>query len=173
VTERVIHRLPVDTGQSGWLALSARQEPVRCLDGDRTADWLIIGAGFAGLSAGRRLAQFRRGETIVVVDAREVAQGPAGRNSGFMIDLPHNLAAGKYSPGNAVEAKQEIAHNRFAIAFAASAAAEYGMTRDTFDPCGKTNAAATARGEKLNADFARSLAWASRFRCSMPRRCRT
>ena len=32
------------------------------------------------------------------------------------------------------------------------------MARSTFDPCGKTNAAATERGEKLNADFARSLA---------------
>ena len=93
-----------------------------------------------------------------MLDAREVAQGPAGRNSGFMIDLPHNLASGEYSPGDAAQAKQEIAHNRFAIAFAAKAAAEYGMARSTFDPCGKTNAAATARGEKLNADFARSLA---------------
>jgi glycine/D-amino acid oxidase-like deaminating enzyme len=157
VTERAICRLPVDTGQSGWLALSARQAPVRSLDQNRAADWLIIGAGFAGLSAARRLAQLRPGETIVVVDAREVAQGPAGRNSGFMIDLPHNLAAGEYSPGDAAQSKREIAHNRFAIEFAASAAAEYGMARSTFDPCGKTNAAATARGEKLNADFARSL----------------
>lgn len=158
MTERVVGRLPVDTGRSGWLALSARRTPVRTLDRDRTADWLIVGAGFAGLSAARRLAQLRPGETIVAVDAREVAQGPAGRNSGFMIDLPHNLAAGEYSPGSAAQAKREIAHNRFAIAFAAAAAAEYGMARGTFDPCGKTNAAATARGERLNADFARSLA---------------
>lgn len=158
MTERAIRRLPVDTGQSGWLALSARQMPLRVLDRDRSADWLIVGAGFAGLSAARRLAQLRPGETIVVVEAREVAQGPAGRNSGFMIDLPHNLAAGEYSPGDAAQARQEIAHNRFAIAFAAAAAAEYGMARSTFDPCGKINAAATERGEKLNADFARSLA---------------
>ena len=158
MTERAICRLPVDTGQSGWLALSARQTPVQALDRDRTADWLIVGAGFAGLSAARRLAQLRPGEAIVVVDAREVAQGPAGRNSGFMIDLPHNLAAGEYSPGSAAQAKQEIAHNRFAIAFAAAAAAEYGMVPSTFDPCGKINAAATARGENLNADFRHSLA---------------
>jgi glycine/D-amino acid oxidase-like deaminating enzyme len=158
VTERAIRRLPVDTGPSGWLALSAREVLARVLDGDRTADWLIIGAGFAGLSAARRLAQLRPGETIVVLEAREVAEGPAGRNSGFMIDLPHNLASGEYSPGSAAQAKQEIAHNRFAIAFAAAAAAEYGMPRSTFDSCGKTNAAATARGDRLNADFARSLA---------------
>lgn len=157
MTERAICRLPVDTGPSGWLALSTRQMPVRALDHDRPADWLIVGAGFAGLSAARRLAQLRPGETIVVLDAREVAQGPAGRNSGFMIDLPHNLASGEYSPGNAAQAKREIAQNRFAIAFAAAAAADYGMARSTFDPCGKTNAAATARGEKLNADFAQGL----------------
>jgi glycine/D-amino acid oxidase-like deaminating enzyme len=157
VTERVIRRLPVDTGQSGWLALSARHAPARSLDRDQTADWLIVGAGFAGLSAARRLAQLRPGETIIVLEAREVAQGPAGRNSGFMIDLPHNLASGEYSPGTAAQAKQEIAQNRFAIAFAAAAAAEYGMAPSTFNPCGKTNAAATPRGERLNTDFARAL----------------
>ena len=158
MTERVIRRLPVDTGQSGWLALSPRHAPARSLDGDRSADWLIVGAGFAGLSAARRLAQLRPGESIVVLEAREVAQGPAGRNSGFMIDLPHNLASGEYAPGNAAQAQREIAQNRFAIAFAAAAAAEYGMARSTFDPCGKTNAAATQRGQRLNASFARALA---------------
>ena len=155
--ERVVQRLPVDTGRSGWLALSNRRTPVRVLDGDRSADWLIIGAGFAGLSAARRLTQLRPGETIAVLDAHEVAEGPAGRNSGFMIDLPHNLTAGEYAPGEAVQAKQEIAHNRFAIAFATAAAAELEMPKETFNPCGKTNAAATARGERLNADFSQSL----------------
>ena len=158
MTERAVRRLPIDTGQSGWLALSERRAPVRVIDGDRQADWLIVGAGFAGLSAARRLTQLRPGETIVVLDAREVAEGPAGRNSGFMIDLPHNLASGEYSPGNAAQASQEIAHNRFALAFASAAAAELAMPRATFDPCGKTNAAATPRGERLNADLARSLA---------------
>lgn len=158
MSERVVSRMPSDPGQSGWQALSERLAPAHALDGDRMADWLIVGAGFAGLSAARRLAQLRPGESVVLLEAREVAQGPAGRNSGFMIDLPHNLASGEYSPGSAEEARREIRHNRHAIAFAASAAEEYGMSRETFDPSGKTNAAATARGERLNADFARSLA---------------
>lgn len=155
--ERAVRRLPVDTGPSGWLALTERQLPVRVLDGDHSADWLIIGAGFAGLSAARRLTQLRPGDSIAVLDARKVAEGPAGRNSGFMIDLPHNLTSGEYAPGEASQAKQEIAHNRFAIAFAAAAADELGMSKETFDACGKLNAAATSRGERLNADFAQSL----------------
>lgn len=157
MSERPIRRLPVDTGVSGWFALSARTTPVQTLNGARTADWLIIGAGFAGLSAARRLAQARPGESIVVLDAKKVAESTAGRNSGFMIDLPHDLTSGEYSPNGAAETVTEIADNRFAIAFAASAAEEYGMARSVFDPCGKTNAAASPRGEKFNADFARSL----------------
>lgn len=158
MTEHAIHRLPVDTGLPGWLALSNRLAPVQTLDRDRHVDWLIVGAGFAGLSAARRLTQLCPGASIAILEATEVGKGPAGRNSGFMIDLPHNLASGNYSPGDAAESQREIEQNRHAIAFAAAVAAEYGMPRSTFDQPGKINAAATERGAKLNADFARSLA---------------
>jgi glycine/D-amino acid oxidase-like deaminating enzyme len=153
----VVRHLPVDTGRSGWEAVSPRTLPVRMLMSDKAADWLVIGAGFAGLSAARRLTQTRPGERIVVLDARELAQGPAGRNSGFMIDVPHNLSSGSYTSDDAGGTRLEMAQNRLAIAFAKDAAAEYGMPRSTFDPCGKVNGAATARGLKLNDSFAASL----------------
>jgi glycine/D-amino acid oxidase-like deaminating enzyme len=157
MTRHVVKRLPVDTGISGWEAISTRSTPVRVLDGDVNADWLIVGAGFAGLSAARRLSQLRPGERIVVLDAREIATGPAGRNSGYMIDVPHSLSSGEYSVAGEEATALEIAQNRFAISFAAEAAAEYGMSAETFDPSGKINAAATERGVKLNEKYARSL----------------
>lgn len=153
----VIKRLPVDTGTAGWEAVSTRSFPARALDGDILADWLIIGAGFAGLSAARRLSQLRPGERIVVLDAQEVAKGASGRNSGFMIDVPHNLSSGDYSVGDAASTALEIEQNRLAIAFAADAAREYGMAAATFDPSGKINAAATERGLKANRKFQESL----------------
>lgn len=152
-----IKRLPIDTGVSGWEAICKRSTPVRQLDGDVQADWLIIGAGFAGLSAARRLLQLRPGEKIVVVDAAEIATGPAGRNSGFMIDVPHSLSSGEYSTASAAATALEIAQNRQAIGFAAEAARDYGMSATTFDASGKINAAATERGVKLNANYAASL----------------
>ncbi len=152
-----IKRLPVDTGVSGWEAISRRATPVQVLDGSVTADWLIIGAGFAGLSAARRLTQLRPKDRIVVVDAHEIATGPAGRNSGFMIDVPHSLSSGEYSVAGESATAREIAQNRFAIDFAAQAARDYGMADATFDPSGKINAAATERGERLNANYAASL----------------
>ena len=158
MTDHTIKRLPVDTGVSGWEAISSRSVPVRMLDGNVSADWLIIGAGFAGLSAARRLSQLRPHDRIVVVDAHEIAKGPAGRNSGFMIDVPHSLSTGEYSVGGESATALEIEQNRFAIDFAAQAAAEYGMAPNTFDPSGKINAAASERGLKLNLKYAKSLA---------------
>jgi glycine/D-amino acid oxidase-like deaminating enzyme len=153
----VVKRLPVDTGRSGWEAISTRKFPPRQLTGDVTADWLIVGAGFAGLSAARRLMQIRPGDKVVVLDAKELAEGPAGRNSGYMIDVPHSLSTGEYSAAGAEATALEISQNRFAIQFAASAVEEYGINAAAFDPSGKINAAATPRGMKLNARYADSL----------------
>jgi len=158
VSEIVVKRLPAESGTSGWEAISRRTLPVRTLDGDVSADWLVIGAGFAGLSAARRLSQLRPEDRIVVLEAGEIAKGTSGRNSGYMIDVPHNLSSGEYSVADETATKVEIAQNRFAISFAADVAAEYGMSVRTFDPSGKINAAATDRGMKLNASYGRSLA---------------
>lgn len=153
----VIRRLPVENGRSGWEAISDRTMPLRALDGNVVADWMIVGAGFAGLSAARRLLQLRPDDRIVVVDAGEVGKGTAGRNSGFMIDVPHNLASGEYSSTSASATMLEMAENRSAISFASDAAVEYGMSKETFDRSGKINAAATERGMHLNRAFGRSL----------------
>ncbi|OCP14972.1 NAD(P)/FAD-dependent oxidoreductase [Ensifer sp. LC163] len=154
---RSVKRLPVENGISGWEAISRRSFPVRCLDGNVEADWLIIGAGFAGLSSARRLLELRPDDKIVVLEASEVGKGTSGRNSGYMIDVPHNLTSSEYSSGTADATRLEMAQNRSAIAFATRAAEDYGMSRETFDPAGKINAAATARGMKLNASFGQSL----------------
>ena len=158
MTRHVIKRLPVETGVSGWEATSARRTPLWELEGEKIADWLIVGGGFAGLSAARRLSQLRPQDRIVILEAGEVAVGTAGRNSGYMIDVPHDLSSGEYSASDAETTKKEIAQNRAAIAFAADAAAEYSMSSQTFDPSGKTNAAATERGATLNRNYGRSLA---------------
>lgn len=157
-SRHVVRRLPVDTARSGWEAISHRSFPPEALGSEISADWLIIGAGFAGLAAARRLTQTCPGTRIVLLDATELAHGPAGRNSGYMIDVPHNVSTGGYSTGGAEEIRAEMALNRLAIQFSRDAAAEYGMSKETFDPCGKINAAASEGGEKHNADFARGLA---------------
>lgn len=152
-----VTRLPKDPGPAAWNALLPAPLPARVLAERITADWLVIGAGFAGLAAARRLTQLRPGERVVVLEAGRVGEGPAGRNSGFMIDLPHDLSSSGYVGVAAADAKQ-IAINRAAIAFAAGAAEEYRLGPEAFSPSGKVNAAATQGGLDLNAKYSRRLA---------------
>ena len=54
-----------------------------CLQGEVLADVLVVGAGFAGLSAAIELA--RRGYQVVVLEADRVCSGASGRNGGQAI----------------------------------------------------------------------------------------
>ena len=152
----MIPPLSPDPGPCGWNAILPGADPPTHLESNTTTDWLIIGAGFAGLSAARRLAQLHPTDKITVLDASRVATGPAGRNSGFMIDLPHDLASDHYS-GALQKDLDTTADNRRAIAFAHDCADEFGMDEVAFRRSGKINGAASARGLKNNEQFARHL----------------
>jgi len=147
---------PPDLGESGWTAILSPRRVRAALAQDIECDYLVVGAGFAGLSAARRLKQFEPQAAVVILEAGQVAAGPAGRNSGFMIDLPHALASGSYG-GEDSQDLRNIRMNRTAIAFAAQAAQDFGFPAEAFDPCGKTNAAACRIGSEHNTNYARHL----------------
>lgn len=149
-------RLPVQLGPAAWNAILGPQGAARRLGADRTADFVVVGAGFAGLSAARRLTQLQPGARIVVLEAGRLAEGAAGRNSGFMIDLPHNLNSDDYTGSGDDQAM--IGLNRQAIAFARTAVEEYGIDRNYFDPIGKVNGAASPAAHARNKRHAHYLA---------------
>ena len=88
-----INRLPKDDKTNGWSAILPERTAHAKLDQDINADWVVLGAGYAGLAAARRLAENRPDEKIVVVEAGEAGENASGRNSGFAIDLPHNVGS--------------------------------------------------------------------------------
>ncbi len=156
MTSYAARRLPVHRGPAAWSAILPGQPDPVPLTEDRTADIVIVGAGFAGLSAAHRLRQIDPTLQIAVVEAGRLAEGAAGRNSGFMIDLPHELQSDDYSGGG--DDRAVIARNRHAIAFARDAVAEYGIDANFFDPAGKVNGAASDTADALNRSYARHLA---------------
>ena len=87
-----IVNLPHDDRSCGWYAALPEPLPARRLIGEHKADYAVIGAGFAGLAAARRLAEHMPHKRILLVDAQRVGYGASGRNSGFVIDLPHKFA---------------------------------------------------------------------------------
>ena len=120
-----------------------------------SSDWVIVGGGFAGLSAARRLDQLVSGERIVVLDAQRIGWGAAGRNSGFMIDLPHELQSENY--GSDLEKDlQHIRINRSAIAFASEAVNEFGL-QQFWNAKGKINAASDQAGSDVLTTYGEHL----------------
>ena len=148
-------RPPVHRGPAAWGAILPPAPQGPQLAADTTADVVIVGAGFAGLAAARRLHQLDPSLDIVVLEAGCIAQGAAGRNSGFMIDLPHDLASEDYAGAGDDRTVTQL--NRAAQAFARRAVSDYAIDPAFFDPAGKVNGAASARAEAHNASYAAHL----------------
>ena len=97
MTRRIATHVPHHRGPAAWNVILGPQPDAEVADQNQSADFVIIGAGFAGLAAARRLTQLVPDSRIIVVDAGRIAEGAAGRNSGFMIDLPHELTSADYA----------------------------------------------------------------------------
>ena len=63
---------------------------IKSLLSNDECDCLIIGAGYTGLSAARKLAQINSNLKIILVDAQLAGEGASGRNSGYLVDTTLN-----------------------------------------------------------------------------------
>lgn len=151
-----VNHLPVLPGPAAWNSILGPAPLRPALEGAHTADVVIIGAGFAGLSAARRVLQLQPQASVVVLEAGRVAEGSAGRNSGFMIDLPHELTSEDYA--GAGDDRAMIALNRHAIGFAGEAVDDYQIDSNFFDRAGKVNGAASDTAHAHNESYAQHLA---------------
>ena len=102
---------PQDPRPSGWYMTMPAAPAPRRLEGQQKADWVIVGAGFTGVAAARRLAELAPDSRIVVIDAQRAGMGASGRNAGFIIDAPHNADSAEEMEAN----KRILKLNRFAI----------------------------------------------------------
>ena len=77
-----------DLARQSWYAASApRTETYPTLVGEHHCDVAVVGGGLAGLTAALELAE--RGQSVVLLEARQVGWGASGRNGGQAI---HGLA---------------------------------------------------------------------------------
>ncbi len=139
---KTITSLPINDNTNGWSGVLAKRQSKAVLEKDISADWLVVGAGFAGLAAARRLGEIRPNDKIVIVEAHEVGEGASGRNSGFAIDLPHNV-------GSSMEeldgSHRFMALARAAIDYHELQIEQHGIQCDWSQP-GKYHAAVSSKG---------------------------
>ena len=95
MSARKIRHLPVNDNGNGWSKILPPRTPKAALGGKHRCNWLVIGGGYVGLAAARRLAENRPDDSILLLEAGEVGENASGRNSGFAIDLPHTTSSNK------------------------------------------------------------------------------
>jgi len=80
----------VNDTSCGWINDLDKRSNIKILDKDKSCDWLIVGAGYTGLSAARKLSEIHPNQKIIIVDAQLAGEGASGRNSGYLVDTTLN-----------------------------------------------------------------------------------
>tara|TARA_B100001057_G_C22785690_1_gene925450 strand:- start:246 stop:1550 length:1305 start_codon:yes stop_codon:yes gene_type:complete len=57
---------------------------------NHNCEWLVVGAGYTGLSAARKLAEINPTQKIILVDSQIAGEGASSRNSGYLVDTTLN-----------------------------------------------------------------------------------
>ncbi|MFL2886548.1 MAG: NAD(P)/FAD-dependent oxidoreductase [Candidatus Pelagibacter sp.] len=74
----------------GWLNLLQKRTNIKILNNDLKSDYLIVGAGYTGLSAARKLSEIDKSKKIIIIDAQLAGEGGSSRNSGYLVDTTLN-----------------------------------------------------------------------------------
>ena len=74
MTERQVSLLPDNDNSNGWSRILPARDPKPALTTDTNVDWVVIGAGYAGLAAARRLGENRPNDSIALIEAHEAGE---------------------------------------------------------------------------------------------------
>ena len=120
---------------------------------ETTYDWLVVGAGITGISAAQRLGEVAKRDSVLLVDARPVGWGASGRNSGFLLDLPHKFDLDQPDPARL---RKIVRLNRNAIEVLAAQVSSFGIDCE-WAPVGKLQGAVEKRGTGLMRKYCAAL----------------
>lgn len=130
----------------GWNALLPPRVPKSAPSSRKKYDFIIIGAGYTGLAAARQLALLKPELEILVLEGSEVGEGSSGRNSGFLINVPHNTKMSGHD-ADIDFAKKQIAILQSGKEWLKSLVDEHEIDCQWSD-IGKYHGAATMKGER-------------------------
>ena len=73
-----------------WINDLNQRNNIKSLTTNQSCEWLIVGAGYTGLSAARKLSELHPNQKIIIVDSQLAGEGASGRNSGYLVDTTLN-----------------------------------------------------------------------------------
>ena len=137
-----------------WLKDLVPRKNIKILKTNKQTDWLVIGAGYTGLSAARKLGHIHPNQKIILVDAQLAGEGASSRNSGYLVDT--TLNDGFTSNKELVNYKKKADIYELGINYVKNFINEYQVDCD-LNQCGKYFASSKQEDQKILINFSETL----------------
>ena len=137
-----------------WVNDLSPRNNILTLSSDIDCEWLIIGAGYTGLSAARKLGQLYPNQKILLVDAQLAGEGASSRNSGYLVDT--TLNDGFTSNKELENYKKKADIYKLGIETVKKFIKEYQVDCD-WNECGKYFASSKVDDKKILENFSDTL----------------
>ena len=142
-----------DNGCS-WIKDLIPRTYIKTLKSNDDCEWLIIGAGYTGLSAARKLGQLYSNQKIILADSQLAGEGASSRNSGYLVDTTLNDGFTSNKELDNYKKKTDIYD--LGIRFVKKFINEYQVDCD-WNECGKYFASSKKEDEKILRNFSNTL----------------
>jgi glycine/D-amino acid oxidase-like deaminating enzyme len=144
----------INDNTCSWIKDLNSRLNIQSLNENKNCEWLIIGAGYTGLSAARKLGQLYPNQKILLVDAQLAGEGASSRNSGYLVDT--TLNDGFTSDTDLENYKKKTDIYKLGIEAVKKFIQEYQVDCD-FNECGKYYASSKIDDEKILENFSKVL----------------
>ena len=144
----------INDNRCSWINDLNTRNFIKTVLSNKNCDWLIVGAGYTGLSAARKLGQLYPRQKIILVDAQLAGEGASSRNSGYLVDT--TLNDGFTSNKDLENYKKKTDIYKLGIEVVKKFIKEYQVDCDWND-CGKYFASSKIEDRKLLINFSKTL----------------
>jgi glycine/D-amino acid oxidase-like deaminating enzyme len=144
----------INDDSCSWINDLSLRTNTQILSSNLDCEWLIIGAGYTGLSAARKLGQLHPNQKILLVDAQLAGEGASSRNSGYLVDT--TLNDGFTSDKELENYKKKADIYKLGIETVKRFIKEYQVDCD-WNECGKYFASSKEEDKKILENFSETL----------------
>ena len=144
----------VNDSNCSWINDLNKRSNIQIISSDLDCEWLIVGAGYTGLSAARKLGQLYPNEKIILVDAQLAGEGASSRNSGYLVDT--TLNDGFTSNKELENYKKKTDIYKLGIEAVKKFIKEHQVDCD-WNECGKYFASSKEKDKKILENFSETL----------------
>ena len=137
-----------------WVNDLISRTNIKTLQSNEDCEWLVIGAGYTGLSAARKLSQLYQNQKIIIVDSQLAGEGASSRNSGYLVDTTLNDGFSSNKELDNYKKKADIYN--LGINVVKQFVNEYQVDCD-WNECGKYFASSKIKDQKILMNFSDTL----------------